>query len=69
MYVKVIINCDNAAFEDENCEPEVGRILFELGKACMYSRYGIEPGGVVRVPLRDVNGNTVGYMESREKEE
>ena len=65
MQVKVIINCDNAAFDDGFCEIEIGRILSKLGEACLGNHYGIESGVVMRVPLRDLNENTVGFMEAK----
>lgn len=54
----VEIDCDNAAFQDEDArEYEIGRILRDLaGTIEAGPRLDKEIGG----PLRDENGNTVG---------
>jgi len=51
---KVEINTDNAAFENDNCLPEVVRILRQLADKIEKHRF------LDGHYLRDVNGNTVG---------
>lgn len=52
--VTITINADNAAFEDDNKWPEVGRILQQLAD-------NLKDGETPQTPdLRDINGNKVG---------
>ena len=58
MDITITINCDNAAFEDDNGGPEVARILRELAEACADGCGPPNLGG----SIRDINGNTVGQV-------
>lgn len=58
MKIKIEIECDNAAFEDNGMGAEVGRILRKIGAeldAVIANGYGQDG-----LPLRDSNGNVVG---------
>lgn len=54
--MRITINTGDAAFEGQNKEIEVSRILKELAQE-------IEHKGIRKYLLRDINGNRVGYME------
>ena len=57
MKLTIIMDIDNAAFEDAPDGHEAARILRKLAD-------DIEsPGSFVTWPLRDANGNTVGHAE------
>jgi hypothetical protein len=65
MDIRIRINCDNAAFEDENCGDEVARILKRLAgrfQATAAEHMSSFDGS----PLIDINGNTVGRVEVSE---
>ena len=68
MKVKIEIDCSNAAFEGDSCELEVGRILSRLGNEMVHEqRYGLRDAvGDMHVRLRDVNGNTVGSLTTKQ---
>lgn len=57
MDIIIKINTDNAAFED-NCGPEVARILADIGNTLCY----VEPIDWRGGPLKDINGNKVGEI-------
>ncbi len=59
MHVTIRIACDNAAFKSYPGE-EVARILRGTADK-LASTLDFEPG--YNLPLRDANGNTVGYLE------
>lgn len=55
MQVKITIDCDNGAFDGEDCGPEVARVL-------RYFARRVEAGPVYLpddMTARDSNGNTV----------
>lgn len=54
MRFTLTIECDNAAFADDERAMEVARILREVADEC--DAYDIG----ARIKLRDLNGNTVG---------
>lgn len=54
---KVVIECENDAFQGDFLGVEAGRILQQLGDATVES--ALRPGDEGR--LLDVNGNTVGW--------
>ncbi len=56
MKFKVVIDVENAAFEDENLGPELGRILRGLADKLESGPEHLQSGG----KLRDSNGNQVG---------
>ncbi len=58
MDINIHIECDNAAFDEDGAGPsqEVARILHDLVNKIL-------SGGIGDRSLRDINGNTVGYME------
>lgn len=58
MEVNIHIECDNAAFDEDGAGPsqEVARILHD-------SVNKILSDGISDRKLRDINGNTVGYIE------
>ena len=60
--LKICINTDNAAFEDENLGSEISRILKSYANAieCV-----IDPDSSweLETRLRDINGNTVGQVK------
>lgn len=60
MKVTLTIETDNYAFEGESLRPELTRILTEqANKVRFYPFDGLaEP-----FPIKDINGNTVGYFE------
>jgi hypothetical protein len=65
MDVRIRINCDNAAFEDENCGSEIARILERLAEAiCCWELSELKR--IDGKPLIDINGNTVGRVEVSE---
>ena len=53
----VTINTDNAAFEGGDLGIEIARILREIADK---AEQGIMTTRFVTVPVRDINGNTVG---------
>ncbi|MEB0029166.1 hypothetical protein QN372_00235 [Undibacterium sp. RTI2.1] len=55
MNLKINTACDNAAFDDGE-QYEVARILRALADK-------LENEGMRNMPLRDINGNTVGDIE------
>lgn len=57
------IETDNAAFEDDNLCPEIGRILNHVAKKLSYYD---EPDDM---KLYDVNGNRVGWVKWEEEDE
>ena len=65
MTLKVVIDCDNAAFHDDcgNIQPgpEVARILRKLADL-IEEDFGEARD---RVDLRDYNGNNVGYAKAK----
>ena len=61
MKISITIKLDNAAFDETGGAAELTRILQELSVRIANSRSG--PGD--RVPLRDLNGNTVGYCHMK----
>lgn len=56
MDITIKINTDNAAFQDSMLRVEVSGILETLSKE-------IDRFGIVNKPLRDINGNTCGYVK------
>jgi len=54
--IKIIINCRNAAFQDDGGNYEVVRILQEVIK-------DLEDYTARDRDLLDINGNSVGYVE------
>jgi hypothetical protein len=62
MEITIIINTDNAAFEDENEGAEVARILRRLARE-IYGGVNLVPGCD---PLRDINGNQCGKVVVKE---
>lgn len=58
MNITIIINTDNAAFEDDPTI-EVARILYDLAER-VEGHPHFSPGH--DQPLRDINGNEVGYV-------
>jgi len=69
MKLVITIDCDNEAFNGQDCGTEIARILrplpdlFEFeSKGTIARRYGANPKR-----LRDVNGNTVGKLVVRER--
>lgn len=58
--IKIEIETDNAAFEGDDRIPEIVRILRALAGDLEGER--IPTGEGFRVPLRDVNGNRVGWV-------
>lgn len=56
MNIRIIIETDNAAFEEAGAEVETARILRKLADC-------IENGGIGDFNLKDINGNTVGQMD------
>ena len=56
MKVKIEICCDNAAF-DENAGLEVCRILHELSRNICVVHGGMKD------TIKDINGNTVGFIK------
>ena len=58
MDVRIKINCDNAAFEEDTNGTEVARILREL--ADIYDRAALGEG---MDRIRDFNGNTCGHVK------
>lgn len=65
MLFQLKINCDNAAFEND-ASAEVARIL-RGAAGCIDRHPHFSPGH--SQPLRDLNGNTVGYFDVYEPEE
>ena len=61
MDVKITINCDNAVFGDYP-EIELARILTDLAGKVQTEPFDYIDG----MPLRDLNGNTVGRVELTE---
>lgn len=59
MTVRIKIDCDNAAFEDDPAG-ELGRILTSASLLLFKNWDGTVGNGF---PLRDSNGNTVGEVE------
>ncbi len=57
MRVVVEVNVDNAAFEDDP-----GEIVRVIHKGGDHAYQMLQGGTVDEVPLRDVNGNTVGAV-------
>lgn len=55
MTLKIEFGTDNAAFDNEGKESEIGRILREIAE-------DIENGSKSH-SIRDINGNPVGYYE------
>ena len=63
MTLRITIDMDNAAFDEQNCGHEVARILKEIGgRAKECTRKDFESCGITS-SVRDINGNTVGKME------
>jgi len=61
MRLTIVIDMDNAAFEDNGRRYEVEQILNKIvNKMALLS--------VDKINLRDSNGNTVGYAETTEGE-
>ena len=56
--IKITLNTENSAFEDTS---EVSRILNKLAQ-------DLEEGKLP-LKLRDINGNTVGFVEYKEDDE
>ena len=56
MNIRIIIETDNAAFEDTGEEIETARILRDLADK-------VESGGLGDFNLMYINGNTVGQMD------
>ncbi len=56
MSITITINCDNAAFEGEDCGPEIARILRKLA-----AKVAINVGDGCK--LHDSNGNSVGRFD------
>lgn len=56
MNIRIIIETENAAFQEVGEEIETARILRELADK-------VESGGLGDFNLRDINGNTVGQMD------
>ena len=56
---KLTITMDNAAFEGENCGPELARILREAAGEAENLTY---IGKRATMVLRDINGNRVGCL-------
>lgn len=59
MTITIRLKTDNAAFEDR--DTEVTRIVREWLDQCRYR------GPLLSMPLRDVNGNTVGSVALAEE--
>jgi len=56
------INTENDAFRGENLRPELARILRDLANT-------IDGGFSLEGPIRDANGNKVGYWIQDERED
>jgi hypothetical protein len=61
MEFRLIINLDNALFQDQSWQYEVARILSDEGQMQMY-KLPRNPECTVTLKLRDNNGNTVGHV-------
>ena len=59
--LKISINTDNAAFEDENLGSEISRILKSYANA-IESVIDPDTSWELETRLRDINGNTVGQV-------
>lgn len=59
MHIKIVINMDNAAFEDNGNGEEVASILADA----IISVQGTELEVGDEITLRDSNGNRVGQLE------
>ena len=57
MKITITLNCDNAAFDDTP-EVEVYRILTSVAQRCLQD--GVQD--LEYLPLKDINGNTVGKV-------
>lgn len=53
----VVVDCDNSAFDGDDAMAELARILRSLGDSL--ESYSLTKDQ--RFPLRDANGNRVGY--------
>ena len=60
--LKISINTDNAAFEDENLGSEISRILKSYANA-IESVVDPDTSWELETRLRDINGNTVGQVK------
>ena len=60
--LKISINTDNAAFEDENLGSEISRILKSYANA-IESVIDPDTSWELETKLRDINGNTVGQVK------
>jgi len=60
--LKISINTDNAAFEDENLGSEISRILKSYANA-IESVIDPDTSWELETRLRDINGNTVGQVK------
>ena len=60
--LKISINTDNAAFENENLGSEISRILKSYANA-IESVIDPDTSWELETRLRDINGNTVGQVK------
>ena len=60
--LKISINTDNAAFENENLGSEISRILKSYANA-IESVIDPDTSWELESRLRDINGNTVGQVK------
>lgn len=65
MKVKIEFLCDNAAFEGQNCGPEIARLLRKLADQAEGLQYDSDEL-YWQLPLFDINGNKVGTFQVTE---
>jgi hypothetical protein len=61
MTLKISINCDNAAFQDEPCFEQLHTILYEIIEHLDTGELKTKPGETMR--LNDTNGNIIGHAK------
>lgn len=58
--VKIEFNIDNAAFDEDDCGPEIARVLRTLAEGFRSAnKEELRSGGS---SIRDINGNTIGRV-------
>lgn len=61
MDLTIRIDCDNAAFDEDNLGPEVARILRGIAAQVEGARE-VDIDTLKTLPLHDINGNKVGTV-------